>query len=91
MTMKTQKGAQKILQKERRQEKIINEIMQFDDGPASGDDSSLAAKLDMFSSLRVQEAKVDGVLFVIVVVVVTVVAVRDRKHDVTLCFFYFEE
>jgi hypothetical protein len=54
MNMRTQKGAQKALQKERRQEKIINEIMRFDDG------NDLATKLDLLSSLEVQESEADG-------------------------------
>ncbi|ORE09444.1 hypothetical protein BCV72DRAFT_239693 [Rhizopus microsporus var. microsporus] len=90
MNMQTQKGAQKILQKKRRQEKIINGIIQFDDDSASDDDNDLVTKLDVVNSLEVQEAEADGVLFVTVVVAVVVV-IRDRKYDGALCFFYFKE
>lgn len=56
----SQKGAQKILQKERRKEKIINEIIQLDDGSISNDENDLATKLDVLNHLNMEEVDVDG-------------------------------
>jgi hypothetical protein len=60
MNNQSQKGAQKVLQKERRQEKIINEIIQLDDGSISDDENDLATKLDVLNNLNMEEVEVGG-------------------------------
>lgn len=60
MNNQSQRGAQKILQKERRQEKIINEIIQLEDGSISDDENDLATKLDVLNNLNMEEIEVGG-------------------------------
>ncbi|PHZ11305.1 uncharacterized protein RHIMIDRAFT_238743 [Rhizopus microsporus ATCC 52813] len=60
MNNQSQRGAQKILQEERRQEKIINEIIQLDDDSISDNENDLATKLDVLNNLNMEEVEVGG-------------------------------